>query len=123
MQKVRAWGPGLHGGIVGRSADFVVESIGSEVGSLGKWKRLLVAEIAGCLGHVLGCVLRPSLSLTTLSLWPPDHPRLSLDTPDDLQFPCSACPLPLAPAFIQPLDHEGKGCLWMLCLKLYQENS
>uniref|UniRef100_A0A8D1C2U3 Filamin B n=1 Tax=Sus scrofa TaxID=9823 RepID=A0A8D1C2U3_PIG len=35
MQKVRAWGPGLHGGIVGRSADFVVESIGSEVGSLG----------------------------------------------------------------------------------------
>lgn len=36
MQKVRAWGPGLHGGIVGRSADFVVESIGSEVGTLGK---------------------------------------------------------------------------------------
>ncbi|XP_054990702.1 filamin-B isoform X2 [Sorex araneus] len=35
MQKVRAWGPGLHGGVVGRSADFVVESIGSEVGSLG----------------------------------------------------------------------------------------
>ncbi|XP_070349740.1 filamin-B isoform X5 [Equus asinus] len=35
MQKVRAWGPGLHGGIVGRSADFVVESVGSEVGSLG----------------------------------------------------------------------------------------
>ncbi|XP_063113409.1 filamin-B isoform X5 [Cavia porcellus] len=35
MQKVRAWGPGLHGGMVGRSADFVVESIGSEVGSLG----------------------------------------------------------------------------------------
>ena len=47
MQKVREWGPGLHGGIVGRSADFVVESIGSEVGSLGKWKWLLVAEIAG----------------------------------------------------------------------------
>lgn len=40
MQKVRAWGPGLHSGIVGRSADFVVESIGSEVGSLGRWKRL-----------------------------------------------------------------------------------
>lgn len=40
MQKVRAWGPGLHGGIVGRSADFVVESIGSEVGSLGKWTQL-----------------------------------------------------------------------------------
>nr|AAA58939.1 filamin [Gallus gallus] len=34
-QKVRAWGPGLHEGIVGRSADFVVESIGTEVGSLG----------------------------------------------------------------------------------------
>nr|XP_033781692.1 filamin-B isoform X2 [Geotrypetes seraphini] len=34
-QKVRAWGPGLHGGVVGKSADFVVESIGSEVGALG----------------------------------------------------------------------------------------
>ncbi|XP_062977412.1 filamin-B isoform X3 [Elgaria multicarinata webbii] len=34
-QKVRAWGPGLHEGVVGRSADFVVESIGPEVGSLG----------------------------------------------------------------------------------------
>uniref|UniRef100_A0A7M4FQ87 Filamin B n=1 Tax=Crocodylus porosus TaxID=8502 RepID=A0A7M4FQ87_CROPO len=34
-QKVRAWGPGLREGIVGKSADFVVESIGTEVGSLG----------------------------------------------------------------------------------------
>lgn len=54
MQKVRAWGPGLHGGIVGRSADFVVESIGAEVGSLGKWMQLTSsfcrAEIIGVLG-------------------------------------------------------------------------
>ncbi|XP_053939478.1 filamin-C isoform X2 [Cuculus canorus] len=34
-QKVRAWGPGLEGGVVGRSADFVVEAIGTEVGTLG----------------------------------------------------------------------------------------
>ncbi|XP_074872777.1 filamin-A isoform X5 [Carettochelys insculpta] len=34
-QKVRAWGPGLEGGIVGRSADFVVEAIGDDVGTLG----------------------------------------------------------------------------------------
>ncbi|XP_040262769.1 filamin-B isoform X3 [Bufo bufo] len=34
-QKVRAWGPGLYGGMVGKSADFVVESIGTEVGTLG----------------------------------------------------------------------------------------
>lgn len=34
-QKVRAWGPGLHEGVVGKSADFIVESIGPEVGSLG----------------------------------------------------------------------------------------
>ncbi|XP_053149776.1 filamin-B isoform X3 [Hemicordylus capensis] len=34
-QKVRAWGPGLHEGVVGKSADFVVETIGPEVGSLG----------------------------------------------------------------------------------------
>lgn len=35
-QKVRAWGPGLETGVVGRSADFVVEAIGTEVGTLGK---------------------------------------------------------------------------------------
>lgn len=35
-QKVRAWGPGLEGGIVGKSADFVVEAIGDDVGTLGK---------------------------------------------------------------------------------------
>lgn len=36
-QKVRAWGPGLKTGQVGKSADFVVEAIGTEVGTLGKW--------------------------------------------------------------------------------------
>lgn len=35
-QKVRAWGPGLETGQVGKSADFVVEAIGTEVGTLGK---------------------------------------------------------------------------------------
>ena len=35
-QKVRAWGPGLEGGVVGKSADFVVEAIGTEVGTLGE---------------------------------------------------------------------------------------
>uniref|UniRef100_A0A8C5WJ73 Filamin B n=1 Tax=Leptobrachium leishanense TaxID=445787 RepID=A0A8C5WJ73_9ANUR len=34
-QNVRAWGPGLTGGVAGHSADFVVETIGTEVGSLG----------------------------------------------------------------------------------------
>nr|BAG48306.1 filamin A [Homo sapiens] len=34
-QKVRAWGPGLEGGVVGKSADFVVEAIGDDVGTLG----------------------------------------------------------------------------------------
>ncbi|KAL0968726.1 hypothetical protein UPYG_G00270880 [Umbra pygmaea] len=34
-QKVRAWGPGLVTGQVGKSADFVVEAIGTEVGTLG----------------------------------------------------------------------------------------
>uniref|UniRef100_A0A3B4AVY0 Calponin-homology (CH) domain-containing protein n=1 Tax=Periophthalmus magnuspinnatus TaxID=409849 RepID=A0A3B4AVY0_9GOBI len=34
-QKVRAWGPGLETGMVGKSADFVVEAIGMEVGTLG----------------------------------------------------------------------------------------
>ncbi|XP_041945914.1 filamin-B [Alosa sapidissima] len=34
-QKIRAWGPGLEGGVVGRSADFVAESIGTDVGVLG----------------------------------------------------------------------------------------
>lgn len=36
QQKVRAWGPGLEGGIVGKSADFVVEAVGDNVGTLGK---------------------------------------------------------------------------------------
>lgn len=36
QQKVRAWGPGLDGGVVGKSADFVVEAVGDNVGTLGK---------------------------------------------------------------------------------------
>lgn len=40
-QKVRAWGPGLEGGVVGKSADFVVEAIGDDVGTLGKWSSVL----------------------------------------------------------------------------------
>lgn len=35
-QKVRAWGPGLEGGVVGKSADFVVEALGEDVGTLGE---------------------------------------------------------------------------------------
>uniref|UniRef100_A0A8D3ECL0 Calponin-homology (CH) domain-containing protein n=1 Tax=Scophthalmus maximus TaxID=52904 RepID=A0A8D3ECL0_SCOMX len=35
FQKVRAWGPGLKTGMVGKSADFVVEAIGTDVGILG----------------------------------------------------------------------------------------
>lgn len=42
VQKVRAWGPGLETGMVGKSADFVVEAIGTEVGTLGKqeWQQV-----------------------------------------------------------------------------------
>lgn len=36
FQKVRAWGPGLKTGMVGKSADFVVEAIGTDVGTLGE---------------------------------------------------------------------------------------
>lgn len=35
-QQVRAWGPGLESGVVGKSADFVVEAVGDDVGTLGK---------------------------------------------------------------------------------------
>uniref|UniRef100_A0A9J7XGK7 Filamin B, beta (actin binding protein 278) n=1 Tax=Cyprinus carpio carpio TaxID=630221 RepID=A0A9J7XGK7_CYPCA len=34
-QKIRAWGPGLEGGTVGLSADFLVESVGADSGMLG----------------------------------------------------------------------------------------
>nr|XP_046240882.1 filamin-B isoform X1 [Scatophagus argus] len=34
-QQIRAWGPGLEGGIVGKPAIFVVESVGTDVGVLG----------------------------------------------------------------------------------------
>ncbi|KAL0180666.1 hypothetical protein M9458_023072, partial [Cirrhinus mrigala] len=43
-QKIRAWGPGLEGGVVGKSADFVAESIGTDVGVLG--------EITGASYHI-----------------------------------------------------------------------
>uniref|UniRef100_A0A9J7X8A7 Filamin B n=1 Tax=Cyprinus carpio carpio TaxID=630221 RepID=A0A9J7X8A7_CYPCA len=35
QQKIRAWGPGLEGGVVGQPADFVAESVGTDVGVLG----------------------------------------------------------------------------------------
>lgn len=35
-QKIRAWGPGLEGGVVGKSGDFVAEFIGTDVGVLGE---------------------------------------------------------------------------------------
>lgn len=47
-QKVRAWGPGLETGQVGKSADFVVEAVGTEVGTLGKlWQQVgvLASEV------------------------------------------------------------------------------
>ena len=36
-QKIRAYGPGLSDGKVGNSADFVVETTGTDVGQLGKF--------------------------------------------------------------------------------------
>lgn len=35
-QLIRAWGPGLEGGVVGKPAIFVVESVGTDVGVLGE---------------------------------------------------------------------------------------
>ncbi|XP_077428421.1 filamin B a isoform X1 [Vanacampus margaritifer] len=35
QQQIRAWGPGLEGGVVSKAAIFVVESVGSDVGVLG----------------------------------------------------------------------------------------
>lgn len=37
---MRAWGPGLESGIVGKSADFVVEAVGDDVGTLGMFHQL-----------------------------------------------------------------------------------
>lgn len=34
--QIRAWGPGLEGGIVGKPAIFVVESVAADVGVLGE---------------------------------------------------------------------------------------
>jgi filamin len=34
-QQVRAYGPGLHGGMVDHTSDFVVETIGESIGQLG----------------------------------------------------------------------------------------
>lgn len=44
-QQIRAWGPGLEGGIVGKPATFVVESIGTDVGVLGEWSHLVQVHL------------------------------------------------------------------------------
>lgn len=44
---MRAWGPGLECGIVGKSADFVVEAVGDNVGTLGESRVLPSARGAG----------------------------------------------------------------------------
>ena len=49
-QKIRAWGPGLEGGVVGKPADFVAESIGTDVGVLGN---LVSAHI--CISNAINC--------------------------------------------------------------------
>lgn len=48
FQKVRAWGPGLKTGMVGKSADFVVETIGTDVGTLGEPRGRAVEETGLC---------------------------------------------------------------------------
>lgn len=45
-QQVRAWGPGLESGVVGKSADFVVEAVGDDVGTLGKFVLFLASKIS-----------------------------------------------------------------------------
>lgn len=63
VQKVRAWGPGLKTGMVGKSADFVVEAIGTDVGTLGeprasernseerKWEMLILGFLVARFFH------------------------------------------------------------------------
>ena len=75
-QKVRAWGPGLEGGVVGKSADFVVEAVGDDVGTLGKCgmeAELFPVGLAEDASWPFFCVqvsrlkvhLRPRLNVTT----------------------------------------------------------
>uniref|UniRef100_A0A8C6YF19 Filamin C n=1 Tax=Naja naja TaxID=35670 RepID=A0A8C6YF19_NAJNA len=64
LQKVRAWGPGLETGMVGKSADFVVEAIGTEVGTLGTPKgpdvlTWSLSEGWGWVGKAFGPGLEP----------------------------------------------------------------
>lgn len=77
QQKVRAWGPGLEGGVVGKSADFVVEAVGDDVGTLGECTCKSIGFIQACVGiiHIflIVCVqgsllrvhLRPRLNVMT----------------------------------------------------------
>uniref|UniRef100_A0A4W4DVE2 Calponin-homology (CH) domain-containing protein n=1 Tax=Electrophorus electricus TaxID=8005 RepID=A0A4W4DVE2_ELEEL len=56
LQKVRAWGPGLETGMVGKSADFVVEAVGTE----GQLK--IYAQVGWCLSpteHSYTCTHTP----------------------------------------------------------------
>lgn len=80
-QKVRAWGPGLETGMVGRSADFVVEAIGTEVGTLG------MSRPGAGLGHVScggaeGCDVK--LPLTAgFSIEGPSQAKIECDDKGD----------------------------------------
>lgn len=67
---MRAWGPGLHEGIAGKSADFVVESIGTEVGSLGKSAWLSWLGFSGPL--MLSCLM--TIVFLTSMVIPSDSP-------------------------------------------------
>lgn len=65
QQKVRAWGPGLEGGVVGKSADFVVEAVGDDVGTLGKcgWETTLSLQSSEVEPTTFAFLLCPGFSV------------------------------------------------------------
>lgn len=74
-QQIRAWGPGLEGGVVGKPATFVVESIGTDVGVLGEsFIRLIFVNPNHTV--LLYLISRDLLCLQVLPLR--DLPRLKL---------------------------------------------
>lgn len=78
QQKIRAWGPGLEGGVVGQPADFVAESVGTDVGVLG--------EITGAYYHVFTHFIHNRFSSYDVNTFLPEG--FAIEGPSQARIEC-----------------------------------
>lgn len=76
---MRAWGPGLEGGVVGKSADFVVEAVGDNVGTLGELNSKEILED----GKRFPCANKLLLCSSGFSVEGPSQAKIECDDKGD----------------------------------------